>query len=97
MLENKMLNEMSLIIENLFEDNIKNEAMEIVALAFKQHMNENHFKFISNHYHNGDEKSSREISIRIDYIKSLLIKEGLSQKIKEDYFGKIEIIEILEL
>ena len=80
--------EMNHIIENVFEDNIKNEAMEVVELVFRTNKYENHFKFIKNC---SDKKSFEEICCRIDFVKSLLIKEGLIQNRSEDYFGKIEI------
>jgi hypothetical protein len=80
--------EINHIIENVFEDNIKNEAIEVVELAFRINKYENNFKFIKNC---NDKKSFEEISCRIDFVKSLLIKDGLIQNRSEDYFGKIEI------
>jgi len=80
------------IVENVFEDNIKNEAMEIIEAVFKTKKYENHFKFIQNHYSLGGENSLQQIRIRIDYIKSLLIKEGLMQSDSKAYFGKMEIL-----
>jgi hypothetical protein len=82
------------IIENVFEDNIKNEAMEIIELVFKINKHENHFKFIQNHYDLGGGNSLQQIHIRIDYIKSLLIKEGLMKNSNKDFFGKMEILDL---
>jgi hypothetical protein len=76
------------IIENVFKDNIKNEAMEVIELVFKTNKYENNFKSIN---YSTDKKSYEEICCRIDFVKSLLIKEGLIQNRSEDYFGKIEI------
>jgi uncharacterized membrane-anchored protein YjiN (DUF445 family) len=78
----------------VFKDNLKNEVMEIIDLVFKTNKHENHFKFIQNHYDLGSENSSQQIHIRIDYIKSLLIKEGLMKNSSEDYFGKMEILDL---
>jgi len=82
------------IIEDVFEDNIKNEVREIIELVFKINKHENHFKFIQNHYDLGGGNSLQQIHIRIDYIKSLLIKEGLMKNSSKDYFGKMEILDL---
>lgn len=84
--------EMDYIIEDVFEDNIKNEVREVIELVFKINKHENHFKFIQDHYDLGGGNSLQQIHIRIDYIKSLLIKEGLMQNSIKDYFGKMEIL-----
>jgi uncharacterized membrane-anchored protein YjiN (DUF445 family) len=84
---------MDYIIEDVFEDNIKNEAREVIDLVFKINKHENHFKFIQDHYDLGGGNSLQQIHIRIDYIKSLLIKEGLMQNSIKDYFGKMEILD----
>jgi hypothetical protein len=76
------------IIENVFEDNIKKEAVEIIDMVFKTKKHENQLEFIKKNC-----QDKKEIFFRFDYIKSLLIKEGIMQKQDKDYFGKIETID----
>jgi uncharacterized membrane-anchored protein YjiN (DUF445 family) len=82
------------IVENVFEENIKNEVFDVIDLVFKTNKHKNHFKFIQDSYARGDKNSLNQIHIRIDYIKSLFIKEGLMQNSRKDYFGKMEILNL---